>query len=204
MTTITADTGTTTPPTQSIAHQAYRRYRNAAPIKADDPQAQEKLAARIKLLTDTRNAMKAVNAAFKLKAVVTGNEKLRGFGLTDEQIAAMRGEAGPAFKPWELQNLGQNITHLERRLEDIRAEAERAPAEDIEGDGYRVVENTDLGRIQMIFDGKPDEATRRILKRNGFRWAPSQDAWQRHLNANGRNAVRHVRYALRKAAEAEA
>ena len=202
MTTITADTGTTTLSNETIAYRAFRRYRNAAPIKADDPQVQEKLTARIKLLTDTRNAMKAVNAAFKLKAIVTGNEKLRGFGLSDVQIAALRGETGPAFKPWELQNLGQNIARLERRLEDIKAEAARAPAEDIEGDGYRVVENTELNRIQMIFDGKPDEPTRRILKRNGFRWAPSQDAWQRHLNANGRNAVRHVRYALRKAAEA--
>ena len=204
MTTTTEDTGAILPSTQTIASQAFRRYRNAAPIKADDPQAQKKLTARIKLLTDTRNAMKAVNAAFKLKSIVTGNEKLRSFGFSDEQIAAMRGEVGTAFRPWELQNLGQNIARLERRLEDIKAEAERAPAEDIEGDGYRVVENTDLNRIQMIFDTKPDEATRRILKRNGFRWAPSQDAWQRHLNANGRNAVRHVRYALRKAAEAEA
>ena len=29
-------------------------------------------------------------------------------------------------------------------------------------------------------------------KHNGFRWAPSVGAWQRHLNANGKSAVRSV------------
>lgn len=187
--------------TPTIAQLAYTRIRTQEAIKADDPQAQEKLIERIRKLTDTRNAMKAVNAAFKLKATVTGNEKLRGFGFTDEQIATMRGETGPVFRPYQLQNLGQNITRLERRLEDIKAEAAREPAEDVEGDGYRVVENTDLHRVQIVFDEKPDADTRAILKRNGFRWAPSQDAWQRELNRNGRNAVRHVRYAMKRAAE---
>ena len=201
MTTTTADASTALPPTQTIAQAAFRRYRNAKPIKADDPEAVSKLTARIKLLVDTRNAMKAVNAALRIKAVVTANQRLRGFGFNDEQITAFRGDGNRAFKAWELQNLGQNIARLERRLEDIEAEANRVPAEDVECDGYRVVENTEMNRIQLFFDSKPDADTRAILKRKGFRWAPSQDAWQRHLNQNGRNAVRHVQYALRKAAE---
>ena len=189
-------------PAPTIAHLAFARRRTLAPIKADDLQAQEKLIERIKTLTGTRNAMKSVNAALRNRAVVTGNETLTGFGFTPEQIATMRSTSGPVFRPYELQNLAQNITRLERRLEDIKSEAERAPAEDVEHDGYRVVENTDMNRIQIIFDTKPDADTRAILKRNGFRWAPSQDAWQRHLNANGRNAVRHVTYAIKNAAEA--
>lgn len=31
-----------------------------------------------------------------------------------------------------------------------------------------------------------------LLKQNGFRWAPSQGAWQRLLNENGRRAAREV------------
>lgn len=34
-----------------------------------------------------------------------------------------------------------------------------------------VVENYSENRIQLFFDGKPDEATRKELKRNGFRWS---------------------------------
>lgn len=47
-------------------------------------------------------------------------------------------------------------------------------------------------RIQFIFDGKPDAEVRTILKSNGFRWAPSQGAWQRQLTANGKRAAKEV------------
>lgn len=47
-------------------------------------------------------------------------------------------------------------------------------------------------RIQLFFEGKPEPEVRDVLKHNGFRWAPSVGAWQRHLNANGKSAVRSV------------
>ena len=190
MTTSNSIADTTTTPT--AAQLAFGRYRGGEAIRADDPNAREKLKARIKLLTETRQAMKDINAALRLKAVVTGNEKLRALGLSDDVIAVVRGKGGKVFEPWELQNLGANITRLEKRLDQIKAEETRAPAEDVEGDGYRLVENTDINRIQIIFHAKPDADIRVILKRNGFRWAPSQDAWQRQLNANGRYAAKRA------------
>jgi len=105
---------------------------------------------------------------------------------------------GP-FEAWQMQNIGQNVTRLRKRITAIEAEAERAPAKDVEGEGYRIVENTDLGRIQIVFDEKPEESARRILKSECFRWAPSQEAWQRHLNANGRSAVCRALYRLAQA-----
>ena len=48
-------------------------------------------------------------------------------------------------------------------------------------------------RIQIMFDEKPDEALRSELKSRGFRWAPSQGAWQRQLNANGMYAVKQIK-----------
>lgn len=47
-------------------------------------------------------------------------------------------------------------------------------------------------RVQLRFDGKPDDETRALLKRNGFRWAPSQGVWQRQLNDNGKYAAHRV------------
>lgn len=55
-----------------------------------------------------------------------------------------------------------------------------------------VVENGEAMRIQLIFDDKPDEDTRTLLKSYGFRWSPSFGAWQRHLNANGVYATKTV------------
>ena len=188
----TANTTADTTITPNAAQLAFGRYRGGEAIRADDPTAREKLTAKIKLLTGTRQAMKDINAALRLKAIVTGNEKLRALGLSDDNIAVARGKGGKMFPAWELQNLGQNIARLEKRLDQIKAEADRVPAEDVKGDGYRLVENTELCRIQILFDAKPDADTRAILKRNGFRWAPSQDAWQRHLNENGRYAAKRA------------
>ena len=177
---------------------AFARRRSVEPIRADDPAAQEKLTARIKTLEDTKEAMKAINAALRMKAVVTGNERLRVLGMDDAMIETAR-QKSPLYESWEFQNLSQNIARLKKRLGQIAAEADRAPAEDVEGEGYRVIENTDITRIQIVFDAKPDANARTILKRNGFRWAPSQDAWQRHLNNNGRHAVKQVLRSLKAA-----
>ena len=47
-------------------------------------------------------------------------------------------------------------------------------------------------RVQLVFDGKPDNETRDLLKKNGFKWAPSQGAWQRQLNNAGKYAAHTV------------
>ena len=59
-------------------------------------------------------------------------------------------------------------------------------------DGVEVVENAEAMRIQLIFDGKPDEETRALLKSNGFHWSPSFGAWQKQLTESGINATNGV------------
>lgn len=58
--------------------------------------------------------------------------------------------------------------------------------------GGEVVMNKEKNRVQIIFDSKPDADVRAALKQSGFRWAPSQRAWQRMLNQNGIYAARQV------------
>ena len=48
----------------------------------------------------------------------------------------------------------------------------------------KVVFNYELDRLQLIYDGKPDYSTICNLKKNGFKWAPSNTAWQRQLTNN--------------------
>lgn len=50
--------------------------------------------------------------------------------------------------------------------------------------GVKCIHNTDIDRLQLIFDGKPAQETINLLKKNAFRWSPSQGAWQRQLTAN--------------------
>ena len=62
-----------------------------------------------------------------------------------------------------------------------------------------VVEDAAAMRIRLKFPGKPDEQRRTILKKNGFVWSPTANAWQRQLNNNGRYAVRRVLEILKEA-----
>lgn len=61
-----------------------------------------------------------------------------------------------------------------------------------------MVENTELMRLQLFFDGKPDEKTRDIVKKHGFRWSPKNGCWQRQLTANGKYALKEVITELQK------
>jgi hypothetical protein len=80
-----------------------------------------------------------------------------------------------------------------KRIKDRIASLERvATAETKETEftnGVRMVENVELNRVQLFFPGKPELAVRTALKSSGFRWSPSEGAWQRHLNGGGKAAA---------------
>lgn len=60
----------------------------------------------------------------------------------------------------------------------------------INGETAQIIRNKEIMRLQLAFDDKPSEATRKALKANGFRWAPSSQTWQRLLNDHAENALR--------------
>jgi hypothetical protein len=49
-------------------------------------------------------------------------------------------------------------------------------------DGVRVLDSAETNRIQLFYSDKPDQTTIDKLKRNGFKWSRSQQAWQRLRN----------------------
>ena len=59
------------------------------------------------------------------------------------------------------------------------------------------IKNEEKNGLEIYFDGKPDENVRNILKSEGFRWAPSQGAWQRQLTVNGQRSAARVKTALK-------
>lgn len=92
---------------------------------------------------------------------------------------------------YQLSNIGANIRRLKIRRDQL-ATLKASPRIERMVGAVKVVEDPDLARIQLIYPGKPDEATRDKLKANGFRWAPSENAWQRQLNNAGRAAAHSV------------
>lgn len=164
-------------------------------ISSDDPQAVEKLEAKLATLEKHQEMMKAANAAIRMKDPAKGDAKLAELGYTPEDIAKLRapdfcGRIG--YPAYELQNNNANIRRIRGRIEELKKRSENTP-EGWEFDGGRVVVNTTENRLQIIFDGKPDADVRTELKGEGFRWAPSQGAWQRQLTDNAMRAARRLK-----------
>lgn len=76
--------------------------------------------------------------------------------------------------------------------ENAPAKLKASPRREYMRGMVKVIEDPDIARIQLIYPGKPDQATRDKLKTHGFRWAPSEGAWQRQLNSAGRAAASAV------------
>ena len=164
-------------------------------ISSDDPQAVEKLEAKLATLEKNQEMMKAANAAIRMKDPAKGDAKLAELGYTPEDIAKLRapdfcGRIG--YPAYALQNNNANIRRIRGRIAELKKRTENTP-EGWEFDGGRVVVNTAENRLQIIFDGKPDADIRTELKGEGFRWAPSQGAWQRQLTDNAMRAARRLK-----------
>ena len=164
-------------------------------ISADDPQALEKLRTKLAELERIQNVMKGVNAALRKKDTQAGDAKLAEMGFAPEAIKRLRtpdycGRIG--YPDYELTNNSANIRRIRCRIEELeKRETEPAP-EGWAFDGGAVVVNTELNRLQILFDGKPDDDLRAELKGAGFRWAPSQGAWQRQLTDNAILAAKRI------------
>lgn len=164
----------------------------AVTIAADDPLAVEKMEAHIEYLKAAHEKHLKINAYIRKHGTAKGME-----GITDLQAEKLDAEA--ASSPWRrgcvffTDNESADIRSKCKRLEQLkmhRAIAEEEKGEGLkhgtmEKEGLRLEENHEAARVQLFFDGKPDEETRAKLKANGFRWSPRFGAWQRQNTPNG-------------------
>lgn len=150
-------------------------------IFSDDPQALEKLTAKLNELKTAQDFMKSANKCLR-KGDKDGFLKLEPAteALWNELSQSSPGY-GKGFPHFSLSNNNANIRRIEQRITQLkRLETKTAVDETI--NGIRIFENKEANRLQLIFPGKPDENTRKRLKSAGFRWSPSEGAWQRHIS----------------------
>jgi hypothetical protein len=166
-------------------------------IMSDDPEALKKLAERIKTLEEGRDAMKAVNKAWRKAGKpklddVDGWQKVANdpsVTVTPEVLSQVR--RSMALTPWQgqpyasysFQNLSANIKRLKLRLVAM-IEAEKQEAVAFEIGGVRVEEED--GRINVYFPGKPSEDTRKRLKSYplSLKWSPRSGCWTRKMTTS--------------------
>lgn len=167
-------------------------------IKSGDQDAIERLEEKLESLKDMQERMKAANKAIRMKDVKKADEELMNMGYSEDQIKDLRepdfcGRVG--YPSYMLQNNNANIHRVEGRLNQLRAAKEKGTQEK-EYKLFKVVENTEIMRLQIIFDGKPESKIRDVLKKNGFRWSPKNNCWQRQLTNNARYSLDRVKEEL--------
>lgn len=166
---------------QKAAHYESRAEAaaNNRAISGDDPNALDKLAVKLQALEAAQNMDKARNAYYRK------HKTMRGFpGLPDDKAAHIDAELSKEperlrrpVPAWCLSNRNAEINRLKKRMEALRA-VDEMECVSIGFEGGRIVTNEEINRVQIIFDEKPDDGVRARLKSYGFRWAPSEGAWQ--------------------------
>ena len=167
-------------------------YKNNA-ISSDDPQAIEKLTEKLNKCETEQEFMNKVNVYYKKNGTCVGCE-----GVSDELAAKLDKRVQEAyswerqpFPPYRLTNNNAEIRRIKKRIESLQTNQEP----DYVGwqfEGGEAVINKEKNRLQLLFDKKPSEEQRTTLKANGFRWAPSDKAWQSQLNHNAFYAANRI------------
>ena len=185
-------------PTGNYYFRKIRTVLTNKTIYSNDEFVIEKLNDKLSDLEEKQTEMKAQNAYFRKHKTMVGYD-----GMTDEEAAKIDAKINDhsafynqPFPPYHLTSNNAEINRIKKRIEEIerlKQEAEK-PVEDKypKVDGVEVVENSYAMRIQLIFDSKPDDETRELLKQNGFHWSPKFGAWQRQLTANGIAATKSL------------
>jgi hypothetical protein len=178
-------------------------------VSSDDPEAIAKLRAKLAKREAAQDQMKAINAAWRKAGKPQSDdteawaEIARAVGCDIGQLSRIRLEMARDFMQrapysYHLTNNNGNIRRIRQRIEQLERSAATPQADDITGDGWRIEDDAEENRIRVWFDAKPPAEIRAIVKRHGFRWAPSVGAWQRKRATAG-----HIAEALRRALTAQ-
>ena len=164
------------------------------PILSKNQDAVELLEEKIAKLEEEHKQKLYWNKYYKKNGTLKGAE-----GLGDKQIEIVEDfvRRNPSFAPFSVTNDTANIRRYKQRLEKMKAaKATGTKIEAVNDENnnelFKVVKNTELMRLQLIFTDKPNDEVRTILKKNSFRWSPKNNAWQRQLTENGMFALKRV------------
>jgi hypothetical protein len=142
----------------------------------------ESLTAELEKCEKLQEVMKAVNAYWRAHKTCVGAP-----GITNEQAEKLDYNIATATRSWERRPYSTyDITNNNSKIKRLRESLDEVSRgfSGWEFAGGRSEANAELNRLQLFFNVKPDKQQCAVLKANGFKWAPSQSAWQRQLTDN--------------------
>lgn len=154
---------------------------------------------RLKEMEDQLALMKNANKIIRKKSLSEEQkvEQLKELGLSEESIELLSNPKNswykPGFQSFELTSLNNKIKRLKSKAERREKLDERPPVEKLaKFDGGEIVRNNELDRVQIIYDAKPDSETITSLKKSGWKWSPSNSAWQRKITTNAYRSAQSI------------
>lgn len=149
-------------------------------------------------LIKERDMMKDINKITRMK--ISDDEKIAKimeFGIKEDTARTLATGEGTwdkrqGFAPYELTSVNNRIKTLQAKVDAMKKADEinnSLGGEDMVLAGVSIILNKEADRIQLDFPSKPSRDVIAILKKNGWKWSPSNQVWQRQLTENAmRNA----------------
>ena len=149
-------------------------------IQSTDPKAVDMLKENLLHVKSNNEYMQKVNDHYKEHGTVVGC-----LGVDDETAEKLNDRVKDGQEtPYPGSFFKQNYETV-RRLQSNIDRVEQKPETLFKGwqfEGGKAVANLANNRLQLLFNEKPNEQQRNMLKQNGFKWAPTAEAWQRPLD----------------------
>jgi len=146
-------------------------------ISSDDPDALTKLKDKLASLQKSQVFMKAANQYLRKKDK-EGFLKLEM--ATEEMWEELNRPNNFGFPHYKFSNNSAEIRRIKNRITQLE-KIQTLETKEIHIGDATIVMNIEANRVQILFDSIPPEEMRKKLKSNGFRWSPTQGAWQRHI-----------------------
>lgn len=169
----------------------YRNYPDEAKKDLEDKEDEKKLMVNAKMFVENKISEKdpevfTFNAFPHLKGCFETCAKHKSFNACRKCIEFLESQL-------DFCRIQRNITILKRILSEAEEKSAQTPEKSVKQQDFKhftVIENEQINRYQIIFGGKPAPEIIKNLKENGFKWAPSQKAWQRQITINGKLAIK--------------
>lgn len=157
---------------------------------------------KLNKLIKERDMMKDINKITRMK--ISDDEKIAKimeFGIKQDTARTLATGEGTwnkrqGFAPYELTSVNNRIKTLQAKVDAMKKVDEinnSLGGEDMVLAGVSIILNKEADRIQLDFPSKPSRDIIAVLKKNGWKWSPSNQVWQRQLTENAmRNARKMV------------
>ncbi|MDP2659894.1 MAG: hypothetical protein Q8R28_04110 [Dehalococcoidia bacterium] len=154
-------------------------------ISSDDSDAVARLQEKVAKLEEFQETMVAANKIVRSKKLTDDQRVERivaELGLKESTARKLleKDDLGRiGFPDYALTNNNSEIRRLKGRIEELQRKRAQETTE-ITGEKGHIVDNVEDNRVQLFFDDKPDKEFREHLTADGWHWAPSVGAWQKH------------------------